>query len=195
MFFDENLLLYNEEGRKLYDKVKKLPIIDYHCHLDQNKIARNIAFSDIGELWLASDHYKWRAMRMNGVDEYYITGDASFHAKFLEYAKIMPNLIGNPLYYWTHMELKQVFGIHIPLNENSGEHIYAMANEKLKNITVQGMLNHFRVQFIATTDDPVDGLENHKQYGSINVTPTFRPDKLFDFEDKKRELVLLTNSL
>ena len=183
MFFDENLLLYNEVGKKLYGKVKELPIIDYHCHLDQRKIARDDKFSDIGELWLAGDHYKWRAMRMNGVDEYYITGGASYHEKFLKYAEILPNLIGNPLYYWTHLELKQIFGIDIPLNKNSAEHIYSVANEKLKDLSVQGMLNHFNVQFIATTDDPVDDLEKHKKYATINVTPTFRPDKLFDLEE------------
>lgn len=183
MFFDDNLLLYNEAGKVLYGKVKALPIIDYHCHLDEKKIAKDDMFSDIGELWLSSDHYKWRAMRMNGVDEYYITGDASFHDKFLKYAEIVPNLIGNPLYYWTHLELKQVFGIDIPLNKDSAESIYEMANEKLKNISVQTLLNRFNVQFIATTDDPADELIAHKKYGKINVTPTFRPDKLFDFEE------------
>lgn len=183
MFFDENLLLYNEAGKKLYSKVKELPIIDYHCHLDQRKIASDDKFSDIGELWLAGDHYKWRAMRMNGVDEYYVTGGASFHEKFIKYAEILPNLIGNPLYYWTHLELKQVFGIDMPLNGNSAERIYEMANEKLKSLSVQGMLNHFNVHFIATTDDPADDLADHKKYGNINVTPTFRPDKLFNFEE------------
>ena len=182
MFFDDNLLIYNDAGKALYNKVKALPIMDYHCHLDQNKIANNDGFSDIGELWLAGDHYKWRAMRMNGVDEHYITGDASFHEKFLKYAEIVPNLIGNPLYYWTHLELKQVFDIDIPLNKDSAESIYALANEKLKDITVQGLLNSFNVQFIATTDDPVDDLSNHKKYGDINVTPTFRPDKLVNIE-------------
>ena len=183
MFFDDNLLLYNEMSKELYSKVKNLPIIDYHCHLDQTKIANNESFSDIGELWLAGDHYKWRAMRMNGVDEYYITGDADFHDKFIKYAEIVPNLIGNPLYYWTHLELKQIFGIDIPLNKDTAEQIYNLANQKLKTISVQGILNSFKVEFIGTTDDPVDNLADHKQYGNINVTPTFRPDKLFNFED------------
>ncbi len=183
MFFDDNLLLYNETGKSLYKRVKGMPIVDYHCHLDQKKIANNDTFSDIGELWLAGDHYKWRAMRLNGVDEYYITGDASFHDKFLKYAEILPNLIGNPLYYWTHLELKQVFGIDTPLNKESAEQIYKTANEKLKNIRVQDLMNFFGVEFIATTDDPVDTLENHRKYGKINVTPTFRPDKLFDFNE------------
>ena len=182
MFFDENLLLYNEAGRQLYDKVKSLPIIDYHCHLDQSKIAADHRFEDIGELWLAGDHYKWRAMRINGVDEYYITGGASYKEKFMEYARIVPNLIGNPLYYWTHLELKQVFDIHLPLNKNTAEEIYVQANEKLKDISVRSMLKAFNVEFIATTDDPVDTLLHHKQYGETNVTPTFRPDKLFEFQ-------------
>ncbi|MBR5272266.1 MAG: glucuronate isomerase [Clostridia bacterium] len=183
MFFDDNLLIYNKTGKNLYDKIRNLPIIDYHCHLDQNKIANDDTFSDIGELWLAGDHYKWRAMRMNGVDEYYITGGASFHEKFLKYAEILPNLIGNPLYYWTHLELKQVFGIDIPLNKGSAEQVYAMANEKLKSISVQSMLRDFGVEFIATTDDPIDSLKKHGKYGDITVAPTFRPDKLFDFDE------------
>lgn len=183
MFFDDTLLLYSETAKKLYNKVKNLPIIDYHCHLNQNMIAENASFADIGELWLAGDHYKWRAMRMNGVDEHFITGKASFYEKFLKYAEIVPNLVGNPLYYWTHLELKQVFGIDIPLNKENAESIYKMANEKLKDIRVQDMLNNFNVKFIATTDDPIDTLENHKSYGEIKVTPTFRPDKLFDFEE------------
>ena len=183
MFFDDNLLIYNEAGKALYEKVREFPIIDYHCHLDQKKIAADDTFSDIGELWLAGDHYKWRAMRMNGVDEYYITGGATFHEKFLKYAEVVPNLIGNALYYWTHLELKQVFGIDIPLNKDTAEEIYAKANEKLKDISVQKMLQNFGVEFIATTDDPVDNLADHKKYGNLNVTPTFRPDKLFGFEE------------
>ncbi len=183
MFFDDNLLIYNDAGKALYENVRGLPIIDYHCHLDQKKIAADDKFSDIGELWLAGDHYKWRAMRLCGVDEYYITGGADFHEKFLKYAEIVPNLIGNPLYYWTHLELKQIFGIDIPLNKDSAEHIYETANKRLKEMSVQSMLNRFGVEFIGTTDDPVDDLCDHKKYGNINVTPTFRPDKLFSFEE------------
>lgn len=183
MFFDENLLLYNETAKSLYGAVSHLPIIDYHCHLDQRKIAENSTFSDIGELWLAGDHYKWRAMRMNGVDEYYITGGASFREKFLKYAEILPNLVGNPLYYWTHLELVQVFDIHTPLSADTAEAIYAEANAKLKELTVQGLLAKFGVTFIATTDDPADDLSAHGCYGEIRVTPTFRPDALFGFAE------------
>ena len=181
-FFDDNLLLYSDSAKELYKEVKDLPIIDYHCHLDQSKIAKDEVFSDIGELWLAGDHYKWRAMRLNGVDEYFITGNASFHDKFIKYAEIVPNLIGNALYYWTHLELKQIFGIDLPLNGDTAEEIYQMANQKLKDMTVQSILKGFNVEFIATTDDPVDCLCDHKQYPAVNVTPTFRPDKLFNFE-------------
>ena len=183
MFFEKNLLLYNEAGKALYEKVKGLPIIDYHCHLDQKKISENSTFSDIGELWLSGDHYKWRAMRLNGVDEYYITGGASYREKFIKYAEIMPNLIGNALYYWTHLELVQIFGINEPLNLESAERIYDTANEKLKDMSVRSLLEGFGVEFIATTDDPADSLSDHRTYGGINVTPTFRPDKLFLFEE------------
>ena len=183
MFFDENLLIYNDVGKELYKKIKNLPIIDYHCHLDQYKIATDHSFFDIGELWLSGDHYKWRAMRLNGVDEYYITGAASYLEKFMKYAQILPNLIGNPLYYWTHLELKQVFDIHIPLNKDTAEEIYERANEKLRNISVRSIMKDFNVEFIATTDDPVDTLECHKKYDEVNVTPTFRPDKLFELNE------------
>ncbi len=183
MFFDDNLLLYNECGKKLYNEVKALPIIDYHCHLDPKKIANDDKFSDIGELWLSGDHYKWRAMRLNGVDEYYITGNADYHEKFLKYAEILPNLIGNPLYYWTHLELKQIFGIDTPLNKDTAEDIYNKANEMLKNMSIHTLLKDFNVEFVATTDDPIDSLEYHGKQKDTLVTPTFRPDKLFDFAD------------
>ena len=183
MFFDDNLLIYTKTGKTLYERVKSLPVIDYHCHLDQKAIAENRELGDIGALWLAGDHYKWRAMRGNGVDEYYITGGASFHDKFIKYAEIVPNLIGNPLYYWTHLELKQIFGIDTPLNKDTAEEIYCKANEVLKGMRVQDMLKRFGVSFIATTDDAVDSLADHGTYAGIRVTPTFRPDKLFLFED------------
>lgn len=183
MFFDDNLLLYNQTGKSLYENVKDLPIIDYHCHLDQKKIASNDPLSDIGELWLSGDHYKWRAMRMCGVDEYFITGKASFHEKFLKYAEILPSLIGNPLYYWTHLELKQIFGIDQPLNKDSAEDIYKLANAKLNGMRIHDLLEQFKVEFIATTDDPVDDLASHGCYNNVVVAPTFRPDKLFNFEE------------
>lgn len=179
-FFSDELLLHSDSAKAIYAHVKDLPIVDYHCHLDQNKIKQDVCFSDIGELWLAGDHYKWRAMRLCGVDEEYITGKASFHDKFVKYAEIMPQLIGNPLYYFTHLELKQVFGICEPLNKDSAEHIYTQANEKLKALTVQKLLKHFNVEYIATTDDPCDDLNAHGVYGGTKVAPTFRPDKAYN---------------
>jgi glucuronate isomerase len=182
-FFDDKLLLSNDTAQKIYNNIKDLPIIDYHCHLDEKQIAENKSFSDIGELWLSTDHYKWRAMRLCGVDEYYITGKASYKDKFLKYAQIMPKLIGNPLYYWTHMELKTVFGINTPLNINTAEQVYIKANQKLKDINVQSILKQFKVEYIATTDDPVSNLEHHGFYKNTSVVPTFRPDRIFKWED------------
>ncbi len=183
-FFGENVLLSGKSSKEIYESIKDLPIIDYHCHLDQAAIKADKKFTDIGELWLAGDHYKWRAMRMCGVDEYYITGNASFHEKFLHYAEILPQLFGNPLYYWTHFELKQVFGIDKPLNKDSAEEIYAEANKKLQELSVQKLLKLFRVQFVATTNDPTEDLKDHGKINETDVTPTFRPDKLYNFDSK-----------
>lgn len=182
MTFFQDVFLTSDSAREIYAQVKDLPIIDYHCHLDQNKIRSDAHFSDIGELWLAGDHYKWRAMRLCGVDEKFITGNASWHEKFLAYAKIVPQLAGNPLYYWTHMELSQVFGITEPLNEESAERIYAQANEKLKAISVRTLLKQYKVEFVATTDDPADDLAAHGMYDETIVAPTFRPDKLLSLD-------------
>lgn len=181
-FFDKNLLLKGKNAKFLYKMVKNLPIIDYHCHLNQSQIANDCGFSDIGELWLKADHYKWRAMRLNGVEEKYITGNATFKEKFFKYAEIMPNLIGNPLYYWTQLELKLVFNINKPLNLDTAEEIYNLANAKLKNLTVLDLLKRFNVEYVATTDDPIDDLLDHGKHGNTIVSPTFRPDKLFNFE-------------
>ncbi len=182
-FYDNKVLLSSKAAISLYNEVKNMPIIDYHCHLNPVSIAEDIKFSDIGELWLAEDHYKWRVMRMCGIDEYFITGNASFHDKFIKYAEIMPNLIGNPLYYWTHMELKSIFGINKTLNSETAEEIYKLANEKIKNISVAKLLSKFKVEYIATTDDPLDRLSLHGDYNGVKLRPTFRPDKLFLLED------------
>ena len=193
-FFDENVLLDNQIAVDLYNQVKDLPIIDYHCHLDQDKIAHNASFNDIGELWLSGDHYKWRAMRLSDVDEYYITGQASYEEKFYKYAEIMPKLIGNPLYYWTHFELKKVFGINEPLNKDTAHDIYQRANKVLKNKTVRSLLKEFNVEYIATTNDPLEKLNNHGDFDGIKVRPTFRPDKLLALDNAYlKELGELTN--
>ena len=129
-------MLTTDAAVELYHRhAAKMPIIDYHCHLDPKMIARNHRFSGITEAWLGGDHYKWRAMRLCGVDEKYITGNADYREKFLKYAQILPRLAGNPLYYWTHLELKQIFEIKNPLNAENAEKIYEQANEKLKNIS------------------------------------------------------------
>lgn len=180
-FFGNSILLYSQSAEIIYKEIKELSIIDYHCHLDQSMIKADAAFSDIGELWLSGDHYKWRAMRLCGVDESYITGKASFHDKFIKYAEIVPALAGNPLYYWTHLELKQIFDITEPLNQESAERIYKQANEKLKEISVSTLLSKYKVEYVATTDDPCDDLSSHGKYGNTVVAPTFRPDKLLDF--------------
>lgn len=192
MFFNDNVLLHTESAKKIYAHIKNLPIIDYHCHLDQNKIKDDAEFSDIGEMWLAGDHYKWRAMRLCGVDEEYITGKASFHDKFIKYAEIVPQLIGNPLYYWTHFELKQIFGVEEPLNGESAERIYTQANDKLKTLTVRQLLSQFNVEYIATTDDPCDNLLAHGKYGNITVAPTFRPDKAYNPNEYVSKLEAVT---
>lgn len=178
-FFDDKLLLSGDTASKIYDAVASLPIIDYHCHLNEQDIKEDKHFSDIGELWLAGDHYKWRAMRLCGVDESYITGNHSYEEKFYKYAEIMPKLIGNPLYYWTHMELVQIFGITEPLNKDTAEDIYVRANAVLKDLSVQKLLKKFKVEYIATTDDPLSDLNNHGDFDGVKVCPTFRPDKCF----------------
>lgn len=178
-FFDDNLLLQGSTAERIYQGIKDLPIIDYHCHLNELEIAEDKHFADLGELWLAHDHYKWRAMRLCGVDERFITGDASFHDKYLQYAAILPKLVGNPLYYWTHMELGQIFGIHTPLNSDTAEEIWTEANRKLQDLTVRSLLAKFKVEYIATTDDPFSSLAHHGEIGGVKVRPTFRPDACF----------------
>lgn len=182
-FFGSDLLLNSESAKKIYAEVKDLPIIDYHCHLDQYKIKDDAKFQNIGELWLSGDHYKWRAMRLSGVGEELITGNSSWREKFRAYASVLPKLAGNPLYYWTHMELQQVFGIFEPLSAESADRIFDAANEKLQNISVSTLLRQYKVEFVATTDDPCDDLVAHGKYGGTLVAPTFRPDKLFTLDE------------
>ena len=179
-FFDEQLLLHGATAKKIYKEIKDLPIIDYHCHLNEADIALDKCFSDVGELWLSGDHYKWRAMRLCGVDESYVTGDKPYKEKFLKYAEIMPKLIGNPLYYWTHMELTQVFGVTEPLNADSAERIYKKCNAVLKDTSVGTLLKKFKVEYIATTDDPFSDLTYHGDIDGVKVRPTFRPDACFN---------------
>ena len=187
-FFDEKLLLNGETAKSIYAAIKDLPIIDYHCHLNELEIKNDKHFENVGELWLASDHYKWRAMRLCGVDEEYITGGKTFREKFLKYAEIMPKLIGSPLYYWTHMELAEIFGIHESLNSDTAESVWERANATLKNLGVKDLLAKFKVEYIATTDDPFSTLENHGEINGVKVRPTFRQDACFAKKVSKKAL-------
>lgn len=187
-FFDDDLLLESDAARRIYRDIKDLPVIDYHCHLDEAAITGNRHFADIGELWFSGDHYKWRAMRLCGVDEEFVTGGRSYKEKFLKYAAVLPRLAGNPLYYWTHMELSRLFGIDIPLNADTAEEIMARADEALKGMGAADMLKRFGVEYVATTDDPSSSLEGHGDIDGIKVRPTFRPDRCFNEGVDKAEL-------
>ena len=181
-FFDDTVLLNSDAAVRLYENYAKgQPIIDYHCHLNPKEIYENKSFSSIGELWLAGDHYKWRAMRQNGVDEQFITGNADFKDKFQKFAETMEYAPGNPLYYWSHMELKELFDINEPLKGASAEKIWNEANEKIAagGFRAQELIKRCGVKVICTTDDPADDLAYHKKMkdlGFVRVLPTFRPD-------------------
>ena len=181
-FFDGDLLLSGRAAQDIYAHIKDLPIIDYHCHLNEGDIAADRRFESIGELWLAGDHYKWRAMRLCGVDEHYITGNATWREKFDAFVGIMPQLLGNPLYYWSHMELSRVFGITLPICGENADTIWETANERLKTLTVRGLLKLFGVEFIATTDHPMSDLAQHGKIEGVTVSPTFRPDSVLNMD-------------
>ncbi len=184
-FMDENFLLSNKTAIELYHNyAKNMPIIDYHCHIDPKEIYENKKFNNITEAWLYGDHYKWRAMRCNGIDEKYITGDGSDYDKFLAWAKTIPMSIGNPLYHWTHLELQRFFGIYEPLDEDTAPAIWKKANELLsrEGFRARDLITKSKVETICTTDDPTDTLEYHiklkeDESFNVNVLPTFRPDK------------------
>lgn len=187
-FINEDFMLGTRAAKKLYSFVKDLPIIDYHCHLSPKMIAENHRFSDAAELFLGGDHYKWRQMRTNGIDEKYITGDASGYDKFLAFARTLPMLIGNPIYHWTCLELKRYFDIDEPLTEKNAEKIWNRCNELLSRdeYRVQELIKKSGVQVICTTDDPTDSLEYHEKLRdfSVKVLPTFRPDRFVDIENE-----------
>ena len=183
-FINDNFMLRTETVRRLYHEyAADMPIIDYHCHLVPAQIANNVSFKNITELFLGGDHYKWRAMRSNGVDEKYITGDAPDREKFQKWAETMPYLLGNPLYHWTHLELKRYFDIDKTLSPETAEEIWNICNEKLatEEFRAQNLILRSGVKVICTTDDPLDTLEYHKalreQGFATKVLPTFRPDK------------------
>lgn len=191
-FMDSNFLLHSEVAQRLYhEHAEALPIIDYHCHLNPKEVAEDHRFRSITELWLGGDHYKWRVLRANGVPEKYITGDASDWEKFQKWAETMPYALRNPLYHWTHLELKTAFGITKLLNPSTAREIYDECNEKLQQpeFSARGLMRHYHVEVVCTTDDPVDSLEYHrmtKESGfEIKMLPAWRPDKAMAVENPK----------
>ena len=189
-FLDDNFVLQTETAQQLYhEHAKKLPIIDYHCHLDPKLIAENYQFDNLGEIWLAGDHYKWRAMRTNGVDERFCTGkDTTDWEKFEKWAETVPYTMRNPLYHWTHLELKTAFGVTKLLKPETAKEIFDICTAKLRTpeFSARGMMKHYNVETVCTTDDPVDSLEYHlslkKEGFSIKILPTWRPDKAMGVE-------------
>ena len=187
-FMDKDFLLDSPTAVKLYHQVAaKMPIIDYHCHINPKQIYEDKVFSDLSEAWLGGDHYKWRAMRANGVPERFVTGDASPYEKFERWAATLPRLIGNPLYHWTHLELQRYFDIHEPLGPDSCAAIWKKANARLKKLSVRQIIARSDVRVICTTDDPVDDLNWHKLIAqddsiTVQVLPAFRPDKALNID-------------
>jgi len=186
-FIDKDFLLKSVFAQELYhDHAADLPIIDYHNHLSPAAIANNKIFASITEVWLDGDHYKWRAMRANGISEDFITGEAEDKAKFLQWAKTVPYTMRNPLYHWTHLELQRYFGINDLLNEKNGLDIYHLSSDMLQQeyFSAQGLLSKMNVELVCTTDDPTDDLVYHKKMqdtdGDLKMLPTFRPDKFCD---------------
>lgn len=188
-FMDKNFLLETETAQKLFfEYAEKQPIIDYHCHLSIREIYEDKHFSGITELWLGGDHYKWRFMRSMGVDEAFITGDASDYEKFLAYARCLQYAVGNPLYHWSHLELQRYFGIYEPLTEKTAADIYEKCNRRIAepDFSARQLILASNVEFIGTTDDPADDLSFHQRLAAedfpVRVSPTFRPDKSMNVE-------------
>ena len=185
-FMDKDFLLSTETAKTLYhDHAAKMPILDYHCHINPQEIWEDRKFENITQVWLGGDHYKWRVMRGNGVDEYYITGGASDREKFQKFAESLPKCIGNPMYHWCHLELQRYFGYYGILNGETAEEVWNLANDKLQNdptMTVRGLVKQSNVYMVGTTDDPIDSLEWHQKLAAdptmeTKVCPSFRPDK------------------
>lgn len=191
-FMDKDFLLQTETAKILFhDYAAKMPIYDYHCHLDPKEIYENRRYKNITELWLEGDHYKWRAMRANGIDEYYITGEADDYSKFEKWAETVEKLIGNPLYHWTHLELKLYFGVDDILKRSTAKEIWEVCNRKIQNpdFSARSLIEMSNVALIGTTDDPIDDLQFHKllqedENFSTTVLPAFRPDHLMAIQNK-----------
>ena len=189
-FMDKDFLLSTETAKKLYHEYAEvMPIIDYHCHINPKEIYEDRQFDNITQVWLGGDHYKWRQMRSNGVEERYITGDATDREKFQKWAETLEMAIGNPLYHWSHLELKQYFGYEGNLNGDTAEEVWNLCNEKLadKSMSARNLVKNSDVRLLCTTDDPVDSLEWHKRLKEdesfdVQVLPTWRPDKAMNIE-------------
>ena len=189
-FMDDNFLLQTEAAQQLYhNNAENMPILDYHCHINPQEIYEDRQFENITQVWLGGDHYKWRFMRSCDVDEKYITGDASDKEKFLKWAEVLGKAIGNPLFHWSHLELKKYFGYNGVLNKKTVEEVWELCNKKLAepSMTVRNIIKQSNVTLICTTDDPVDSLEWHKKLAEDNsfdvqVLPAWRPDKAMNIE-------------
>ena len=182
-----DFLLLSDTAKELYAVAAKEPIYDYHCHLSPKEIAQDKQWDNLAEVWLAGDHYKWRALRAAGIPEKYITGNATDYEKFCAFAETMPKLLRNPLWHWSHLELSRVFGINEVLNQSSAQRIWDAANTQLGKISARSLLMHFRVAAIGTTDDPCDSLAHHSEITKSDletrVYPAFRPDKALAADD------------
>lgn len=189
-FLGKNFFLQSDTAKKLYHSyAKELPVIDYHCHLPADQIANDITFDNLTQIWLNGDHYKWRVMRANGVDESFCTGDKSDYQKFEKWAESVAYAFRNPLYHWSHLELQRYFDVHSILNTHSAKKIYDSCGEKLrtKDYSVRNLLRRMNVKVVCTTDDPTDSLVHHKKIMDdgfeIKVLPAFRPDKAMNVDD------------
>lgn len=189
-FLDEHFLLENKTAQRLYHEfAKSMPIIDYHCHLPPDQIAQDINFQNLTQAWLYGDHYKWRAMRTNGIEEAYCTGTASDYQKFEQWAATVPYTLRNPLYHWTHLELQRYFDVKEILSPATSRKIYDECTEKLQSpeYSVRNLLRRMNVKVVCTTDDPIDGLEHHKKISDddfpVKILPAYRPDKAMNVDD------------
>ncbi|MBN1787969.1 MAG: glucuronate isomerase [Sedimentisphaerales bacterium] len=191
-FINDDFLLQTKTAKDLYhNHAEKMPIYDYHCHLPVQQVADDTRFENMTQIWLYGDHYKWRAMRTNGVDERYCTGDANDWEKFEKWAQTVPHCLRNPLYHWTHMELKRPFGITRLLSGETAKEIYEECNEKLSTakFSARGIMRQMNVKVVCTTDDPIDNLQHHRKIAAgnfgVKVYPAWRPDKAMAAEDTK----------
>lgn len=188
-FLDDDFLLTTPTARRLYQVARSMPILDYHCHLDPKEIAQDRRFENITQVWLGGDHYKWRLMRANGVDEAYITGDAPDREKFQKWAETLELAIGNPLYHWSHLELRRYFGYEGVLNGDTAQEVWELCNQKLQEpaMSARSLIANSGVTLVCTTDDPADSLEWHQQLAQdssfpVKVLPAWRPDAAMGLE-------------